>query len=196
MNATNNLQNEQRHVKGQVRNARNQIAQYESRIAEEQERISNSHDGHHATRLNEIEQAKEQANEAKTTFFSHGANAGALDKSKVEAEQQLTEFKRNLEAKRMQIQEAEDRLRRLERGQGQWLSGYHPSMRNVLQTLENEQHRFKERPIGPAGKYIRLLKPEWSSILEKSFGGFLESFCVTSKEDQALMSSILKRHNS
>lgn len=52
---------------------------------------------------------------------------------------------------------------------------------------------FIQKPVGPLGSHVRLLKPLWSSILEKSFGAALNSFIVTSKQDQSRLSSLMKR---
>lgn len=52
---------------------------------------------------------------------------------------------------------------------------------------------FQLRPVGPVADHVRLLKPLWSSILEKSFGGALDSFIVTSKDDQLRLSGIMQR---
>ncbi len=43
------------------------------------------------------------------------------------------------------------------------------------------------------GNHVRLLKPLWSRILEKSFGGALEAFIVTSKEDQLRLSAMMQK---
>lgn len=52
---------------------------------------------------------------------------------------------------------------------------------------------FQQKPVGPMGNHVRLLKPLWSRILEKSFGGALEAFIVTSKEDQLRLSAMMQK---
>ncbi|KAL3446823.1 hypothetical protein BJX65DRAFT_110411 [Aspergillus insuetus] len=64
----------------------------------------------------------------------------------------------------------------------------------LLRAIQQEQS-FTERPIGPIGNFVTLLKPEWSSVLESSFGATLNSFIVTSKGDQSTLSKIMHRVN-
>ena len=41
--------------------------------------------------------------------------------------------------------------------------------------------------------YIKLLKPEWSGILEKTLGDALNAFVVTSKKDQSRLSAMIRQ---
>ena len=67
-------------------------------------------------------------------------------------------------------------------------------MPRLLKAIEQDRD-FRQRPIGPIGKHLRLTKPKWSSILEKSFGGMLTAFVVTSKEDQGRLSALMRQIN-
>lgn len=83
-------------------------------------------------------------------------------------------------------------IHNLSKDQGQWMAAYHPDLSKLLRAIDNER-RFSNRPVGPLGRHVRLLKPEWSSILERSFGGALNAFVVTTKQDQTLLSEIMRR---
>ncbi len=78
------------------------------------------------------------------------------------------------------------------RDRGQQQQAYPANMTRLLTAIRQDDG-FKQRPIGPMGNHVRLLKPLWSSILEKSFGGALEAFVVTSKEDQLRLSAMMQR---
>lgn len=88
------------------------------------------------------------------------------------------------------------KIRNLEKGQRRWIDSYPrpPVLEKLLSAIESER-RFRESPVGPMGRYVELLKPEWGSILEKSFGATLNAFVVTSKDDHTVLSEIMKRHN-
>jgi chromosome segregation ATPase len=45
------------------------------------------------------------------------------------------------------------------------------------------------------GRHVKLLKPEWSSILETSFGASLNAFVVKSQSDQSILSELMRRMN-
>ncbi len=99
-----------------------------------------------------------------------------------------------IESKKAEIRQAEDTLRNLQRDQGQHMAAFHERMPYLLRAIQ-EEPGFRDKPVGPVGNHIRLLKPEWSSILEKALGGTLSSFIVTSIQDQALLSDMMKRIN-
>lgn len=86
----------------------------------------------------------------------------------------------------------EDHLNGLVRDRGQQQGAYKPSMPRLITAIRQDEG-FLEKPIGPLGNHIRLLKPLWSSILEKSFGGALETFIVTSKRDQSKLSALMQK---
>ena len=90
------------------------------------------------------------------------------------------------------MRQCEEQLNNLKRDQGQQQVGFHPNMPRLLRAIQQEDG-FQEKPIGPVGSHVRLLQPSWSTILEKSFGGMLDSFVVMSKSDQALLSNLMKR---
>ena len=73
------------------------------------------------------------------------------------------------------------------------MAGYHPSLQNLLRAMNNES-RFRQKPVGPMGLHVRLLQPEWSSVIESWFAGALEAFVVTSKHDQNILTELLRRN--
>lgn len=80
------------------------------------------------------------------------------------------------------------------RDRGQQQQAYPPNMTSLLAAIRQDDG-FWQKPIGPMGSHVRLLKPSWSNILEKSFGGALEAFVVISKEDQLRLSAMMRRLN-
>ncbi|RPA76093.1 P-loop containing nucleoside triphosphate hydrolase protein [Ascobolus immersus RN42] len=65
-------------------------------------------------------------------------------------------------------------------------------MRQVLGLIQQE-HRWKEKPIGPMAEYITLLRPEWSYTIETLLNSSLSGFIVFNQHDQRLLSDIMKR---
>lgn len=74
---------------------------------------------------------------------------------------------------------------------GQQQGAYHENMSRLVNAIK-EDRGFLQKPVGPVGQHVRLLKPLWSSVLEKSFGGALSSFIVTSKQDQSRLSALMQ----
>jgi structural maintenance of chromosomes protein 6 len=115
-----------------------------------------------------------------------------LEMNKARAAKAVEEAKGPRSAKSQEIQEAREHLQNLLKDRGQQRSGYPPRMPQLIKAI-GQDGGFRERPLGPIGDHVRLKKPVWSSILEKSLGAALNSFIVTSKQDQSRLSSIMQR---
>ncbi|KAL2039575.1 hypothetical protein N7G274_007847 [Stereocaulon virgatum] len=187
------LHTEQRAIKGEIKAAEDRIGKAEKEIADEHQRLSDADGGTHDLRRAEIEEKREEANAAKRRFREHEDELPALEDNKCRAEREFKETLEPIKYKRADIQQAEDRLNSLMRDRGQQQQSYPQNMQRLLNAIRQDEG-FQQKPIGPMGAHVRLLKPLWSSILEKSFGGALESFIVTSKQDQTRLSDLMDRN--
>ena len=188
------LQTEQRSIKDHMKTAGNQIKKTEADIQDEYRRLEAINGGGHARRLVELEEKKAEAAEARSRLEDHDARLSDLESEKGNAQRAFDRSKDPIPKKHREIQEAETLLGNLMRDKGHMQGAYHANMSRLLDALRNDGG-FRQAPLGPIGHYVRLLKPEWSSVLEKSFGGALNTFVVTSKVDQARLSDIMSRHS-
>ncbi|CCJ28575.1 unnamed protein product [Pneumocystis jirovecii] len=74
------------------------------------------------------------------------------------------------------------------------LAAFHPRMPILVQAIEQET-RFSSVPIGPFGKFIDVLKPEWSFVLETFFGTTLNAFLVNNTKDEKILRNIMQKCN-
>lgn len=161
-------------------------------IKEENRRLGDLDGGNHARRLAEIEAKKADAVSAKGRFQEHGRSFGTLEEAKRDAEKLHEDLRGPVAHKKAEIRNCDERLQGLIRDRGQHQGAYPASMTRLLRAIEQDG-AFRQAPVGPIGKHVRLLNPVWSSILEKSFGAVLNSFVVTSKEDQNRLSKIMQQ---
>lgn len=177
-----------------MKTARVNIKKANDDIALELRRLEERNGGSHAERLAEIEASREQATEARRIYEEHNEKLPALEEVRREAEMALQRSKEALEPKRAEIRICEERISNLQRNRNEQASAFPPGMPQLLRAIK-EDAGFREQPVGPIGKHIRLLKPVWSSILEKSFGATLNGFIVTSKQDQIRLSGLMRKVN-
>ena len=175
-----------------IKAAQNQIQKAEKNIADEHQRLSDADGGSHAQRRAEIEEKREEAKAAKIRLRDHENEIPALEDNRLSAEDEHKSLMEPLDRKRSEIRDSEARLNTLLKDKGQQHQAYPPSMTKLLNAIRQDD-TFHQKPIGPIGRHVRLLNPLWSSILEKSFGGALEAFIVTSKDDQAKLSALMQR---
>jgi chromosome segregation ATPase len=108
------------------------------------------------------------------------------------AERELKAKTAPIAKQRSDIEQSEKLLRSLSKDRGQQDSGFHEKMSMLLGAIQQE-NSFGRHPVGPLGHHVRLVKPEWSAVLENSFGATLTSFVVTSKRDMNILSGIMQR---
>ena len=168
------------------------ISKAKADIQEENRRLGDLDGGNHARRLAEIEAKQTDAVSAKAQFQAHETSFGTLEEAKRNAEKLYEDSQGPVAHKRAEVRNCDERLQSLIKDRGQQEGAYPASMTRLLKAIEQDG-AFRQAPVGPIGKHVRLLNPVWSSILEKSFGAVLNSFVVTSKEDQNRLSNVMQR---
>lgn len=173
-------------VKGQLKNCKSTINKKTAEIEEEQQRITGLDGGGAAARLRSLDQAKEALEQEKTLFDLHQSDRAKLDTDLEAANEAVEDEIKARDAQLKDVDLRQSAVEKFARERNKEDGGYDHTLPQLLKAIDNER-RFAQKPIGPLGKYVRLLKPEWLSILEKSFGGTLESFIVTSKKDSVIL---------
>ena len=161
-------------------------------IQEEKRRLDDLYGGNHARRLADVEAKKADAASAKAQFQEHLRNLGTLEEAKRNAEKLHEDSRGPVAQRKAEVRNCEERIKGLNRDQGQQQGAYPANMDRLLRAIKQDG-AFRQAPVGPIGKHVRLLNPLWSSILEKTFGGVLNSFVVTSKEDQNRLSNVMQQ---
>ncbi|KAK5345336.1 Structural maintenance of chromosomes protein 6 [Exophiala xenobiotica] len=189
---TSDAQADQRSIHTALREARETIEAKTQAIAEEEQRLAELSGGGAARRIADLHKAKEASVKAiKAERDHHNQREGRVDDIKrmegleIEAQEVASSHRERLRQQKQNL----DQLRRNRENAD---LAFHNNMPALLKALERATD-FQERPIGPLGKHVRLLKPNWSSIIEKSFGSALNAFLVTSKRDEKLLSNIMRQ---
>ncbi|KAI4204750.1 MAG: hypothetical protein LQ346_001574 [Caloplaca aetnensis] len=186
------VQTEQRQIKDAMNRTKERIQRAESDIQEEYRRLEEVNGGSNARLLATIEEKRSELAQARSRGYEHEAGLHNLEGEQRKALEDLEKSKEPIKKKRHEVQECEERLNRLARDKGKQEGAYHANMPRLLRAIR-EDGGFRETPIGPIGYHVRLLKPSWSNILEKTFGGALNSFIVTSKPDQIRLAEVMAR---
>ncbi|KAI4091810.1 MAG: hypothetical protein LQ344_003914 [Seirophora lacunosa] len=186
------VQTEQRSIKDHMKQSNERIKRAENDIQEELRRLEEVNGGSNARLLAEIEEKRAVLAEARTRMDDHDGRLQNLEEEQRHALQNLERSKEPIPRQRKEVQECEERLNRLARDKGRQEGAYHANLPRLLRAIR-EDGGFRETPVGPLGYHVRLLKPSWSGILEKSFGATLNTFIVTSKPDQIKLSEVMNR---
>ena len=186
------LQTEQRQIKDYLKRTEDRIKRAESDIREEYRRLEEINGGSNARHLAKIEEKRVDVSNAKSRMEEHEARLHDLEDEQRLAVQNLEQSKGPIPIKRQEVQACEERLNGLVRDKGKQEGAYPANLPRLLRAIR-EDGSFQQMPVGPVGYHVRLLKPSWSSILEKSFGAALNTFIVVSKRDQSKLSELMSR---
>lgn len=186
-----NLHREERDAHTRLKNMLADIRVLESKIKDEERRLEESSGSARATKDQELAQAMQEEKSLKSEITSSD-EAKSTHRSKVtDARKELVEQQKAKELKRKEILSAESVLQEIQQSKGSPHDGYDKEMIDLLNSAASNRE-FDSQPVGPIGAHIRLLKPEWSRILEKTLGESLNAFIVQSKRDQTRLSSLMR----
>lgn len=186
------LQLEQRKIKDLMKSTEGRIKRGESDIAEEHRRLEEINGGSNARRLVELDEKRSQLSDARNRLDEHDNGRTGLEEERRRASDELEKSKEPISKQRQEVQKCEERLNRLIKDKGRQDAAYHAGLPRLLRAIR-EDGDFQQTPIGPIGYHVQLKKPAWSSILEKSLGGMLNTFIVISKADQTRLSQMMGR---
>ncbi|KAE8131136.1 P-loop containing nucleoside triphosphate hydrolase protein [Aspergillus pseudotamarii] len=194
MTERHDLQAQQRQIRDYLKAAEARINETQQKIEEENQRLADLSGGSYTRKQEKLEQAKAEAAHASTQYEEHQRNTDRLYRELEVAGKEVDSLVAPLGRTKTDVEQAEKLLRSLSKEGGSKTSGFHDKMPALLRAVQQEQG-FTEKPVGPIGRHVTLLKPEWSSILENSFGTTLNSFIVTSKRDMEILSRIMHNVN-
>lgn len=188
------IQTDERAAHQNLRSATTTVKDFDKKVAAEERRLEEATGEAILSKNRELEGANKRAKEVETKISKAKEDERDL-LNKVDEAIKLRDAKAaECSRKRDEITVAEQQLRSSERDQGSIYAGYEPRVPELLALIERET-RFQNKPVGPLGAHIQLLKPEWSSILEKTFGTTLNGFIVQSMAEQKLLQSLMNKLN-
>lgn len=167
----------------------NEITSLRTAILAEEEKLANNVE---AGKVSELEEATVSLEDLRRKLNEHLLGEAQLGQEKATSLEQQTSFEPGLAEKRNEIQQAETRLHDLTRDKNTQRNAFQTTLPNLLRAIDND-NRYARKPVGPIGMHVRLLDPDWSSVIERVFGQNLNAFVVTSKHDQVLLSETMRK---
>ncbi|KAF2849389.1 dna repair protein-like protein rad18 [Plenodomus tracheiphilus IPT5] len=189
------LQSDERKAGSDVTLKSKDVKKCEINIEQHRLRQAEADNGLYAEKVRELETAKLDFVRAREARSAHD---DALPPLREQSRLALAE-KMAADQKVEKAREDERRIRNginnLKGGRRNWIDSYqNPQGLNRLLEAIAKDRNFREKPVGPLGRHVKLLKPEWGYILEKQFGQSLNAFAVTSKADSTILSRLMKQY--
>ncbi|KAH7015112.1 P-loop containing nucleoside triphosphate hydrolase protein [Ilyonectria destructans] len=186
------LHREERDAHGRLKTVKEDIKSCEAKIREEEQRLGESTGSARVEKDAELSKATAKEKALEDQINESTQQVPSLQAKLVEAEATSRRHQHAKDTKRKEILAAEQQVRELESRTGSAYDGFDRDMVNLVKAVESERG-FDQKPIGPIGAHVRLSKPEWSGILEKTLGDALNAFIVRSKSDQSRLSNMMRK---
>ncbi|KAF2129939.1 P-loop containing nucleoside triphosphate hydrolase protein, partial [Dothidotthia symphoricarpi CBS 119687] len=188
------LMADERKSGGDVKLKQDEVARYEADIEQLRQRQAQADNGRMEEKVREVEEAKTERERAETAYSKHNEGFAELQEQLKTVQNEKIPIDKNVERARGDERRIRNNINTLQQGEGNWLNAY-PNSRDLQKLLHaiDGDGRFREKPVGPMGRHVKLLLPQWGHILEKQFGGILNGFVVTSRSDQAILSGLMRK---
>ncbi len=183
---------EERDAHSRLKTIRGEIHSFENKIKEEEKRLGESTGAARAEKDAQLDEAKAKERDVNQNISDAGDQLPERQSKVRHAEEALKHQQQLRESKRNDIAMAERGLSDMEKSTGSAYAGFDREIASLVKSIASHQG-FETKPVGPIGAHVKLLKPEWSGILEKTFGESLNAFVVRSKEDQSKLSELMQR---
>jgi chromosome segregation ATPase len=193
------LHQDERDAHMQATRARERCAELEAKIEHEMKRLEDANGDKPIQLRKELDAMQERRTNMVDEVAATKEVVAELEivcrdtERKCQASQQaVKDAHQAVQQKKKEIDDAQRILHQLQHGQGGKYDAYPEGMEALVKAIAQDTG-FKDRPIGPIGTHVQLLKPEWSTILEKQLGN-LSDFIVTNVADQKRLQEHINRY--
>ncbi|KAF4954047.1 hypothetical protein FSARC_12260 [Fusarium sarcochroum] len=190
--AENDLLLEERDAYQRLKTVKDDIKACQRKIQEEEHRLGESTGNARTQKDNELEHARKREQLLKEHMEEIQNNIPQLQSRLGEAEQHSKKLSQSKELKRKEVVSVEQQVREIKTTTGGRFDGYDKEIKDLVTAIEKD-NGWEQKPVGPIGAHIRLSKPEWSGILERTLGDGLNAFVVRGKSDQSKLSNMMRR---
>ncbi|KAF5022772.1 hypothetical protein F66182_5187 [Fusarium sp. NRRL 66182] len=184
---------EERDAYQRLKTVKDDMKACQRKIQEEERRLNESTGNARTQKDNELDHARKREELLKEEIQKAQNQLPDLQRRLGEAEQHSKMLSQTKELKRKEILSVEQQVKELKATTGGRYDGYDAEIRNLVNAIDRESG-WDQKPVGPIGAHIRLSKPEWSGILERTLGDGLNAFVVRSKSDQSRLSNLMRRY--
>ncbi|KAK4185294.1 hypothetical protein QBC35DRAFT_389855 [Podospora australis] len=187
-----NIHDEERDAHEHLKAAEEEIEVCERQVVAEQKRLEESNGGEQAIKIRELEETQTSRQEIEKQIAENRALVPQLTQKIEDSKKVLATVDLQLDQKQKEIASTEAKIQALKQKLGSPYDAYDRKLPALLRAIANET-RFKDRPIGPLGTHIQLLKAQWSNVIETALGTSLDAFLVFSRPDQRILSELMQR---
>ncbi|CAK7209042.1 Structural maintenance of chromosomes protein 6 [Sporothrix curviconia] len=188
------LLTDERDIHNRLKGFSERVKELEVKIRDEKQRLEETNGDAHRETQERLDAAKAKLLEISEDISREEGRRSSLEDACSSARRDTEKIAAEVGRKKSEVDAREGSIRSLQQSRGSTsiYDGYDRRMPQLVSLIERDG-RFSMKPIGPLGSKIRVQKPTWAPILEKTIGSSLNGFIVTSQSDQQHLSSLIKR---
>lgn len=186
------LHREERTARDRLKLAQEEVKRLEGKIADEERRLTEATGDGRASKEAELNTAKEEIGRIKDEVEQSKNKISELGSERDGASHSQSKLRDARNGKKAEIHSLEKQIHELRQSRGSGLAGFDPNIPRLLKMIE-EDKGFDRKPIGPIGRHIQLLKPEWSTVIERIIGMNFSAFITLSHRDSLRLKGLMKR---
>lgn len=119
-----------------------------------------------------------------------------METDKFHLESEMRVMNPKLENDLNKVQRMKYQLDDLKQQSGDALTVFGKDVPRLLKRIDEEcaKGRFKKKPCGPMGRYIKMKDETWTPVIEAHLGqGFLAGYCVDNAQDAKTLGNLMKQ---
>ncbi|GAA6031089.1 hypothetical protein JCM8097_003999 [Rhodosporidiobolus ruineniae] len=168
------------------------IDTFDKQIADEERKLSRDLEAERKPLRESIARSEAEAETLSATIVETKRREEEIEGEYRRAVAEYDEVKERIAEAGQQLQEAQGKAEHMQRTQNTPLYAYGPRMPEFKAAIEQE-HRWKEKPIGPVGMELTLLEPKYAVMLESFFERTLNAVVTSNDHDFNLLRQIRNR---
>ncbi|KAK4057950.1 Structural maintenance of chromosomes protein 6 [Microbotryomycetes sp. JL221] len=183
----------ERTTNAEIERLKGSVTHLESQIANEKVRLGRNIQAEQQAILDEMEQSRAEKIEQEAKIRKARDLLDQIERQSQELGETLAQHKERLEGAYNARSSAEGRLNNLKAsGKNLMLrfGGRNANAMPALMAAINNEKRWRQKPVGPLGMYVKLTQPAYAAVAESLMAQTLNALLVTNDEDRALLSKL------
>lgn len=173
---------EERDLKAGITNTRAKIAHIKKKIEAEEQRLKDRDGGANSQLVAGQKEAEARRQELETERQRVEDRKATVEDERKAVIDEMRRVQPVRARKIQDIEGARSRVHRLQQTDQDAFGAFSRGTAALLRLIDNERG-WRQKPIGPIGRYVTLKDQSWMHIVEKHFGSTLNSFVVTNNSD-------------
>lgn len=179
-------------MKNEMSRIRDRIDVLKKKIRNEESRLEQQNGGTSSRLVDDQKEAEARKEQLKEQIASLESEIKELQGQS--SDQALREAQARRTRKNEDISKTNNILQNLRRADTGGLGAFGGAIGQVVRAIDNERG-WREKPVGPIGRYVTLKAQAWMSIVEKFFGSTLSGFVVSHRQDADLLKRIMSQYH-